>query len=62
MPQQQHLAQYNIGRMLYDLDDPEMADFIAQLDEVNGLEDRSERFVWRLGGGLIMAHPQSDGR
>jgi hypothetical protein len=47
MPQQQQLAQYNIGRMLYDLDDPEMADFIAQLDEVNGLEDRSEGFVWR---------------
>jgi len=53
MPQQRHLAQYNIGRVLYDLGDPEMADFIAQLDEVNGLKDRSEGFVWRLGRGLI---------
>ena len=53
MPQQRHLAQYNIGRVLYDLGDPEMADFIAQLYEVNGLKDRSEGFVWRLGRGLI---------
>ena len=50
MPQPHHLAQYNIGRMLHDLDDPEMADFVARLDEVNALADRSPGFVWRLAG------------
>jgi hypothetical protein len=34
--------------MLAPADDPIMADFMAQLDEVNGLADESEGFVWRL--------------
>lgn len=45
----QHLAQLNIARMLSeDINDPLMADFVAQLDEVNLIAENSESFVWRL--------------
>ena len=45
----QHLAQLNIARMLSeDINDPLMADFVAQLDEVNAIAENSEGFVWRL--------------
>lgn len=42
-----HLAQFNIVRMKYPLDSPEMADFRAQLDPLNELGDGSPGFVWR---------------
>ena len=45
-----HLAQINIGRMRAPLDTPVMADFVAQLDEINALAERSPGFVWRLTG------------
>jgi hypothetical protein len=48
MDQTQHLAQLNIGRFRYPTDDPRMADFMNNLDLVNGLAERSEGFVWRL--------------
>ena len=44
----QQLAQLNIGRLRYALEDPRMADFVDNLDRVNGIADRSEGFVWRL--------------
>ena len=44
----QHLAELNIGRVRYPLDDPRMAGFVDNLDLVNGLAERSEGFVWRL--------------
>ena len=44
----EQLAQLNIGRIRYPLDDPRMADFVANLDLVNGIAERSEGFVWRL--------------
>jgi heme-degrading monooxygenase HmoA len=34
--------------MLAPLDDPLMAKFVARLDEINALADRSPGFVWRL--------------
>ncbi len=43
-----HLAQLNIARMKFALDAPEMADFVARLEDVNALADRSPGFVWRL--------------
>jgi hypothetical protein len=43
-----HLAQINIARMLAPIDDPVMADFVAQLNPINALADRSPGFVWRL--------------
>jgi hypothetical protein len=48
MAQGAYLAQLNIGRVRYPLDDPRMADFIDNLALVNGIADRSEGFVWRL--------------
>ena len=43
-----HLAQLNIGRLRYPTDDPRVADFMNNLDLVNGLAERSKGFVWRL--------------
>ncbi len=43
-----HLAQLNIGRMLAAIDDPIMAEFVANLDRINALADGASGFVWRL--------------
>ena len=43
-----HIAQLNIGRMLAPIDDPLMAEFVAQLPAINALADASPRCVWRL--------------
>jgi hypothetical protein len=43
-----HLAQLNIGRVRYDLDDARMAGFVDNLELVNGIAERSDGFVWRL--------------
>lgn len=40
-----HVAQINIARMLAPIDDPIMADFVAQLAPVNALAYRSPGFV-----------------
>src|SRR3712207_6083509 len=45
-----HLAQINIARMRAPLESPVMADFVALLDEINALAERSPGFVWRLKG------------
>src|SRR6266850_869737 len=42
------LAQINISRLLAPLDDPKIAEFVAQLDPVNALADKAPGFVWRL--------------
>lgn len=42
------LAQLNIAWMKGPLDSPLLADFVANLDRVNALADRSPGFVWRL--------------
>ena len=43
-----HLAQVNLARLIAPLDDPRLADFVAQLDPVNRLAEQSPGFVWRL--------------
>lgn len=43
-----YLAQINIARMLAPIDDPLMADFVAQLPPINALAEASPGFVWRL--------------
>ena len=43
-----HIAEVNIARMKGALEDPVMAGFVARLDEINALADRSPGFVWRL--------------
>ncbi|MEO1198234.1 MAG: DUF3291 domain-containing protein [Pseudomonadota bacterium] len=44
----QHLAELNIARIRYPLDDPRMADFVDNLDRINTLAERMPGFVWRL--------------
>jgi hypothetical protein len=43
-----HLAQFNIARIKYPLDDPRMADFVDNVDRVNKLAEQIDGFVWRL--------------
>jgi hypothetical protein len=42
------LAQLNIAVMKEPLESPRMADFVANLERINALADRSHGFVWRL--------------
>jgi hypothetical protein len=42
------LAQLNIAVMKQPLESPTMADFVANLDRINALAERSPGFVWRL--------------
>ncbi len=43
-----HLAQVNIGRLIAPIDSPEIAPFVAGLDHINALAERSPGFIWRL--------------
>jgi len=43
-----YIAQINIGRIVAPIDDPIMAEFVAQLPPINALADESPGFVWRL--------------
>lgn len=47
-----HLAQVNIAKLLQPIDSPLLADFVAQLDQINALADQSKGFVWRLKGEI----------
>jgi len=42
-----HLAQFNIARLVAPLDDPILADFVANLDTINKLAETYPGFVWR---------------
>lgn len=42
------LAQLNIARMKEPLESPALADFVANLERINALAERSSGFVWRL--------------
>ncbi len=60
-----HLAQVNIARMKAPLEDPLMAGFVARLEEINALADRSPGFVWRLQtpeGDATYLRPSGDDR
>lgn len=45
-----HLAEINIGRFRAPVDDPMIADFVANLERINALADSSPGFIWRLTG------------
>ncbi|MBV8123458.1 MAG: DUF3291 domain-containing protein [Burkholderiaceae bacterium] len=45
-----HLAQVNIALARADMDSEIMSGFVARLDEINLLAERSQGFVWRLVG------------
>lgn len=61
-----HLAQINIAHAVADLDDPQMAGFIAQIEAINQLAERSPGFVWRYqtaeGGSSTYANLFEDKR
>lgn len=44
------LAQLNVGRLVAPTDDPRVAEFMANLDRINGLGKRSPGFVWMMEG------------
>jgi hypothetical protein len=46
-PPGHHLAQLNIGRIRYEVNDPRMAGFVDNLASVNAIAERSPGFVWR---------------
>jgi Domain of unknown function (DUF3291) len=59
------VAQVNIGRIRGELDGPVMAGFVARLEEINALADRSAGFVWRLQteeGNATYLRPYEDQR
>jgi hypothetical protein len=60
-----HIAELNIGRLKYPIDDPRMADFVDNLARVNAMADRMPGFVWRLvgdgsNGGALELRPYPD--
>ena len=45
-----HLAELNVGRLIADKDDPRVAEFMENLDRINGLGKRMPGFVWMMEG------------
>jgi hypothetical protein len=45
-----NLAQYNIGKLRFPLNDSRMVGFVANVDRINKLAERIDGFVWRLSG------------
>jgi hypothetical protein len=61
----QHLAELNIGRLRYEIEDPRMADFVNNLATINALAERSRGFVWRYqddSGNATNTRPYADDR
>jgi hypothetical protein len=59
------LANINIARFRYEPDDPRLADFVNNLELINGLGERAEGFVWRLKddtGNAMAIHAYDDPR
>ncbi|SPF80547.1 DUF3291 domain-containing protein [Pseudoprimorskyibacter insulae] len=50
MTQTMHLAELNVGRLLAPTDDPRVAEFMENIDRVNGLGKRMPGFVWMMEG------------
>ena len=64
-PPNHHLAELNIGRIKYDIDDPRMAGFTNNLALVNGIAERSPGFIWRYtdeSGNATNTRPYADPR
>lgn len=60
-----HIAQVNIAGMRAPLDSALMAGFVARLDEINAVADRSPGFIWRLqtsDGNATYVRPYDDDR
>ncbi|MEM9968664.1 MAG: DUF3291 domain-containing protein [Pseudomonadota bacterium] len=48
-PTGHHLAEFNLGELKYDWDDPRVKGFVDGLDVVNRVAMRSDGFIWMLG-------------
>ena len=44
------LAELNVGRLVAPTDDPQVADFMNNLDKINGMGKRMPGFVWMMEG------------
>ncbi len=51
-----HIAELNVGKLLYPVDDPRLADFVDNLGRVNAMAERMPGFVWRLTGEIRDDH------
>ncbi|WP_233557266.1 DUF3291 domain-containing protein [Rhodophyticola porphyridii] len=49
-PEGHHLAELNVGRLLAPVDDPRVAEFIDNVDRINGMGKRMPGFVWMMEG------------
>ena len=49
------LAEFNIGTLKYDWDDPRVADFLNNLDRVYDIARRSPGYIWHLEGADMEA-------
>ncbi len=58
-PAGHHLAEFNLGVLRHDWDDPRVKGFVDGLDLVNGVAARSPGFVWRMSDDE-MDHAQRD--
>ena len=43
-----HLAQLNIAKMKFAIDDSRMSEFVDNLERINALADTAPGFIWRL--------------
>jgi len=43
-----HLAELNIAKLKHPIDHPAIADFVAAIDGINAVAERSPGFVWRF--------------
>ncbi|HEX9582782.1 MAG TPA: DUF3291 domain-containing protein [Gemmatimonadales bacterium] len=60
-----HLAQLNIGRIVAPLESPQLAGFMARLDDINALAEAAPGFVWRFqteDGNATALRPYGDDR
>lgn len=46
-----HLAELNVGRLFAEPDDPRVAEFMNNIERINGLGKRMPGFVWMMEGG-----------
>lgn len=69
-PAGHHIAEFNIGLLKYDWEDPRIADFENNLERVNSLARRTPGFVWQMteadmeaaqtdAGGVLGGNPRT---
>src|SRR5262245_45626835 len=60
-----HVAQLNIGRLVADREDAQVAEFMAALEPINAIAEATPGFVWRLQtdeGNATSIRPFDDDR